>query len=427
MKASELILFLQSKKQDATLISLYGASWLDHQRSRYVDAVKAFIDLYGDRDVALFSAPGRSEISGNHTDHNGGLVLAAAIDLDILVVASRRSDDKICVKSHGFKHEDRVTAADTAPDPSAFGTSASLLRGLCHAFLSRGYAVCGFDAYTTSSVKKGAGVSSSAAFEVAMATVINHFACEGRVSPPEIAELSQIAERDYFGKPCGLMDQTASSVGGFSFIDFGEEKAKIEEIPFDLARVGYSLCLTNTGGSHADLTDDYAAVPTEMKAVASYFGHERLRPLSLASLWREAPSLRKTVGDRALLRAYHYIKENERVAAQAAALREGRFSTFLSLVRESGRSSYEYLQNVYAPKEPKEQGIAVALALSEELLSPLGDRAACRLHGGGFAGTVQAFVPTSFTERYRAGMEAIFGPDSCTVLSVRKEGALRIL
>ena len=428
MQTKELIALIENGGLDSRFAALYGESAVAAQRERYTDAVREFSSLFGaDREVRLFSVPGRSEISGNHTDHNRGCVIAAAVDLDIIAVASANGDGKVTVKSKGF-HADTVDCHPGEPDEKLFYTSGSLLSGVCAGFEKRGYRVGGYDAYTTSNVLKGSGISSSAAFEVMIGTVMNHLYNDAVITAPVIAEIAQYAENVYFGKPSGLMDQTACAVGGFSFIDFADPKAaKIEKLGFDLSRAGYSLCITNTGGNHADLNDDYASVPAEMKAVAEEFGRGVLRGLTVKDLLARAGELREKVGDRAILRAFHFIRENERVMGQAEALKRGDIGSFLRGVRASGESSFMYLQNVYTTKNVREQGLSLALAVTDYALSGTERTSAWRVHGGGFAGTVQAFVPDENVDGYKSGMEAVFGVGSCAVLKVRPEGCTAVL
>ena len=428
MNTKELLAYIQNGGLAARLEALYGAEKVAMQTARYAEAVAEFAALYGeDREVSLFSVPGRSEISGNHTDHNRGCVIAAAVDLDIIAVASRREDDTVTVKSKGFP-ADTVTCHPAAPDESKFYTSESLLSGVCAGFEKRGYKVCGYDAYTTSSVLKGSGISSSAAFEVMIGTILNYMVNDGAIPTPIIAEIAQFAENVYFGKPSGLMDQTACAVGGFSFIDFeNPAAAKIEKLDFDLSEAGYSLCITNTGGNHADLNEDYASVPSEMKAIAAEFDRPVLRGLTRDDILARAATLREKHGDRALLRAFHFLGENERVQGQAACLRNGDLAGFLRGVHESGRSSFMWLQNVYTTKNVSEQGLSLALAVTEHALKDATRPAAWRLHGGGFAGTIQAFVPHEDVPAYKEAMEKVFGENACAVLRVRREGATKVL
>ena len=425
MNSKELKAALRDGKIDSELTALYGKDALAFQKQRYEKAVCAFEDLYGEADVSLFTVAGRSEISGNHTDHNHGCVIAASIDLDIIAIAAKTDGKMIRVKSEGFPI-DEVEISDPQPDPAAFGTSAAIIAGMCRGFLDKGYACGGFNAYTTSNVLKGSGLSSSAAFEDMIGTVLSHFYNGGAIDNTEIAKLSQLAEIHFFGKPCGLMDQMACAVGGFIAIDFADPaKPVIEKMNFDLTAHGYSLCIVNTGGNHADLTDDYASIPTEMKQIASYFGKPVLRDVTMEQIRESIPALREAFGDRAILRAIHFIKENGRVKTQTAALREGDLSAFFEGVLESGASSFRYLQNVYTTKNTSEQGLSLALALAEDYLRNKGG--AWRVHGGGFAGTIQAFVRNADVEGFRALMDSAFGDGACIVLHVRQTGAGKLL
>ena len=411
---------------DTKLIALYGTSSLAAQKARYLEAIAAFEALYGTREASIYSVSGRSELSGNHTDHNHGCVIAASIDLDIIAVAAATDDGVIRVKSHGFGEDIVDIAAYTTPAEEQFGTSASIIAGMCQGFRKNGHKVGGFVAYTTSNVLKGSGLSSSAAFEDMIGNILNHLYNNGAVDNVEIAMLAQYAENSFFGKPCGLMDQVACASGGIVAIDFADTTApKIEKLTFDITAAGYNLCIVNTGGNHADLTDDYASVPAEMKKVASYFESNCLRELSLKEIIANAKELREFCGDRALLRAIHFFKENERVAAQKQALLDSDLPRFFEGVKSSGRSSFCYLQNVYTTKNVAEQGLSLALAIAEEFLS--GKTAAWRVHGGGFAGTIQAFVPTADAAAFRAYMDGVFGEGSCIVLRIRGEGAIRLL
>lgn len=426
MKTSELKAALAATALDDRLCEIYGKDALARQKARYLHAVEEFESLYGaDRDAALYSVAGRSELSGNHTDHNHGCVVAASIDLDIIAVASPASGSVIRVKSEGFPEDTVDFNTYAEPDPARFEKSDSLIAGMVAGFRKEGLAVGGFDAYTTSNVLKGSGISSSAAFEDMIGNILNYIYNDGKVSNVEIAKLAQYAENRFFGKPCGLMDQMACAVGGIIAIDFRNPAAPvIEKTDFDLTRAGYNLCIVNTGGNHADLTGDYASVPSEMKSVAAYFGKEVLREVDEQAVIDAIPALREQVGDRAVLRALHFFAENRRVAAQKAALMNGDLDTFFENVIASGRSSFCYLQNVYTTKNVTEQGLSLALCLAERVLSD--KRAAWRVHGGGFAGTIQAFVPTEDVEMFRAVMDAAFGEGRCMVLRVRPEGALRV-
>ena len=424
MKPNELIARLQAGALEGYR-HLYGDE-IAYQTERYCRAVKEFAALYGeDRDVFVFSVPGRTEVCGNHTDHNHGRVLAAGIDRDIIAVASPSGENVVRVRGEGYP-EDRVPLeyCDNPEKQKAFKSNA-LVTGMCGGFRKWGYRIGGFDAYTTSRVLKGSGISSSAAFEVMVGNILNYLYNDGTVKNEEIAKIAQYAENVYFGKPCGLMDQMACAVGGFVYIDFENPKdPKIEPIAFSLDDAGYVLCIVNTGGNHANLNADYASVPQEMKAVAAAFGREVLRGLSEADIRAKIPELRKTVGDRAILRALHFVRENDRVAQAARALRAGETDTFLSDIRASGDSSFKYLQNVYTTQNVAEQGLSLALAVTEGLLD--GKGCAWRVHGGGFAGTIQVFVKREYVDDYRREMDAVFGEGAAMVLHIRPAGAVRI-
>ena len=423
MKTSELKQLLREGAL-AKYSELYAD--LSYQTERMIKAIDRFSEMYGeDRDVALFSVPGRSEIMGNHTDHNHGCVLAGAIDRDIIAVASKNDDGVVRFHSEGYP-EDVVSIGD-AKSPQNFkkNTSRSLVGGVMNAFMKNGHKVGGYDAYSTTEVLKGSGISSSAAFEVMVGNVMNHFYNDGAVDNKEIAKYSQYAENEFFGKPSGLMDQMACAVGGFVYIDFESPKAPVvEPIDFSLTRAGYSLCIVNTGGNHANLTDDYASVPREMKAVAATFGREVLRGLTEADVLSCASELRHTVGDRALLRSLHFIRENERVEKARAALLSSSVSDFLGLVLESGRSSFEYLQNVYTTKNVSEQGLSLALCVTDGILRDKG--CAFRVHGGGFAGTIQVFVKNEYADEYCAAIDSVLGSGSAMKLNIRPRGAVKL-
>lgn len=424
MKSSDLAKLISEGKYDSTLIHFYGKEKLAHEQARYCEALNEFTSLYGDREVSVFSVPGRSEISGNHTDHNHGCVLAAALDLDIIAIAAATDDNKITVKSKGFP-EDIVDITELSPEDYANYGSAAIIAGICDGFAKRGMKIGGFVAYTTSDVLKGSGISSSAAFEVQICNILNHFYNEGSIDAPTLAKISQYSENVFFGKPCGLMDQTACAVGGFVAIDFADPSAPIiEKLDFDLNAAGYCLCIVNTGGNHADLNDDYASVPAEMKSVAACFGMETLRGIKYEQILERIPELREKVGDRAIMRALHFVDENERVAAQKQSLISGDIHGFLSGVLASGDSSFKQLQNVFTVKNVSEQGLSLALTLCKHFLGDKGG--AWRVHGGGFAGTVQAFVPLAMRDEFKCEMEKVFGINACSVLNIRPEGAVRI-
>lgn len=416
------------KALESGALKKYAAIYRDveSETARYLAAVDEFIALYGEKEeVFLFSVPGRSEISGNHTDHNHGRVLAAAIDRDIIAVAAKSDDGMIRVKSEGYPED--IVSLDEAKEPGVYKnySSAALIAGTVGGFLRRDATVGGFVAYTTTKVLKGSGISSSAAFEVMIGNILNHLYNNAALPNEELAKIAQYAENAYFGKPCGLMDQMACAVGGFVAIDFNDPKNPvIEPIAFSLTGAGLSLCIVNTGGNHADLNEDYASVPAEMKKVAAYFGRDVLRGITESEIIANIPVLRRAVGDRAILRALHFVRENERVKEQAEALRTGNIDLFLRDVIASGNSSFRFLQNVYTVKNVEEQGLSLALAVAEGLLENKG--CAYRVHGGGFAGTVQIFVRHELEKELVSVMDAVFGKGASMILAVRGDGAIRI-
>ena len=397
------------------------------QKKRFLAALDSYIELYGDESdgVGIFSVPGRSEISGNHTDHNRGCVLAGAIDRDIIAVAAKNTDGVIRFKSEGYpKTEIDLSAID---EPANFEnyTSDSLIAGLAKGFVNESYSIGGYDAYATTEVLKGSGISSSAAFEVMIGNIFNYLYNDGKVSNVTIAKLSQFAENVYFGKPCGLMDQMACAVGGFVYIDFESPSDPIvDPISFSLTDAGYSLAIVNTGGNHADLNDDYASVPSEMKAVATEFGRDVLRGLTEADVISKIPQLREKLGDRAVLRALHFVRENNRVTKIRDALKNSDVKAFLDGVLESGSSSFKYLQNVFTTINVKEQGLSLALALTEGYLA--GKDCAYRVHGGGFAGTIQVFIKNEYIGGFTALMDSVFGEGATMNLKIRPVGACRL-
>ena len=405
------------------------ATSYDEASRRIAALADRFRREYGERDdISVYSVSGRTELCGNHTDHNAGLVMAAAVNAELYAVVAPRRDGVIRVHSVGHREDVVPPERSDAPDPKKFFTAGALIAGMRRAFLDRGLPVCGFDAVTESTVPSGSGLSSSAAFEVAIGTVLNHLAAGGKVPAPEIAKMAQEAENRFFGKPCGLMDQMACAVGGIIAIDFADAAAPvITPLSFSPRDEGYELVLTTTGGSHSDLQADYAAVPAEMKSVAAALGCRVLREVDPAKFYEALPTLRGKLSDRAILRAMHFFGENDRVRALTAALAkpEGRMEAFLRTIRESGASSAALLQNIYAPGRPSEQGMTLALALSERLLAPVGG--AWRVHGGGFAGAVQAFVPADAVAMYVSEMERVFGAGACRRLSIRPAGCTRIL
>ena len=394
------------------------------QHERYVSLAEDFAALFGEeRDARLFSAPGRTEVGGNHTDHNHGRVLAASINLDAIAVAAKNDENIVRVKSRGY-NMDVCDITDLEIKEDEKGHSPALVRGMCAGFKKYGYEIGGFDACTMSSVLSGSGLSSSAAYEVLVGTMLNYLYNDGKVDAITIAKIAQYAENVYFDKPCGLMDQMACSVGGFVTIDFNNPAEPIvNEVKFDFASSGHSLCIVDTKGSHSDLTDDYAAIRSEMESVAGVFGKNVLREVDEEEFKKNIPAIREKVGDRAVLRAMHFFADNARVLKEVDALKKGNFDEFKSYILESGDSSYKYNQNVYSNKKPLEQPVSLALALSESILKGKG---AWRVHGGGFAGTIQAFVPNEILEDYKNAMESIFGEGSCYVLIIRPVGGVEV-
>ena len=406
------------KMQKATLKDLNA------DVKRFEELKEMFRQQYSKEPTRFFSAPGRTEVCGNHTDHNRGKVMAAAVNLDVIAAVVMTDDGIVSVKSEGYP-EDVINLNDLSVHEEEKNTSAALIRGVLNGFKIKGRKIGGFRAYTRSNVLKGSGLSSSAAFEVLIGTVLNGLYNGGGISAVEIAQTAQYSENVYFGKPSGLMDQMASSVGGFTEIDFEDpEKPIIEAVSFDLSASGFRLCIIDTKGSHADLTPDYAAIPGEMKEIAKLLGKEYLRETSRDEVMKNISVLREKAGDRAVLRALHFFGENLRVAKLAEAVKAGNISEFLDIIKSSGDSSYKYLQNVYSSSHPTEQGVSLALYAASEIL---GGEGACRVHGGGFAGTVQAFVPEKRLGEFVKGMEEIFGEGSCHVLDIRPYGGVEIV
>lgn len=410
---------------DEALVRVYGKENLAASKERYLLLATLFEEKYNDgEDLHFFSAPGRTEVCGNHTDHNHGQVLAAAINLDAVACAAKTQTNTIRVKSQNYP-EDIVDLSSLTPDENEFGTSKGLIRGVAARFAQLGYNIGGFDAVTVNSVLKGSGLSSSAAFEVLIGTVLNHLYNDGKISAVEIAQIAQFSENQFFGKPCGLMDQMACSVGGFVQIDFADpSKPVINPLSFDFATCGHALCIVDTRADHADLTDEYAAIRSEMEAVAGYFGKKNLRETNEEDILGNLKDIREKLGERPLLRAMHFYEDNRRVMKEAEALSKGDFETFKALTISSGRSSYMYNQNVYASSKPLSQPVSLALALSENILKE--SSGAWRVHGGGFAGTIQAFVPENKLNEYKTRMEALFGENSCYVLSIRPFGGTMV-
>ena len=420
---------IEAGQWDERLSVLYGSEpeMLEHQRARYCAALEQFELYYGpNRQVRVYSAPGRTELGGNHTDHQHGYGLAAAVTLDLVAVASPSDDGFIRVKSRGFNKLDVIDLGEASPQDGESTHSASLVRGIAEGFRAAGKSVGGFDAYTASDVLRGSGLSSSAAFEMGMAVILNdEFDCG--FSAPELAKICQYAENTFFGKPSGLLDQLTSAVGGVLFADFADPKEPLmEKIHAEgLLPAGMTLCVTDTRGSHSELTGEFAAIRNEMEEVARCFGKKVMGEVEEEAFWKELPRVRQACGDRAALRGIHYFTENTRALAQKEALQTGNFSEFLRLIRENGRSSFEYCQNVYCSTDPRHQGLSIALAISQTILS--GSRGAWRMQGGGFAGTIQAFVPEERLTRYCDAIEAVFGMGSCYKLRLREQGAERVI
>ena len=404
---------------------LYVPSAVSAQVQRYRRLFSGFAETFGPCGrAAVFSAPGRTEIGGNHTDHQHGRVLAGSIDLDIIAVAAPNGEGVIRLKSEGFPM-DVVELDDLEIHPEEYNRSVSILRGIAAWFARQGCRLEGFNAYTVSNVFKGSGLSSSAALEVLLGNIFNSLFHDGKCTPVQLAQIGQYAENVYFGKPSGLLDQMGSSMGGMVTIDFQDnDHPVVEKIDFDFASAGHALCIIDSGADHADLTDEYAAVPGELKKVCVHFGKSVLREVPEADFYAALPALRRECGDRAVLRAIHIYDENRRVQEQIAALRRNDFPAFLAQVRLSGLSSWRYLQNVVPAGYKEHQEVAVALAAAERLLN---GRGACRVHGGGFAGTIQAFVPLDMLEGFKSGMEQVLGDGRCHVLSVRSVGGVRLV
>ncbi len=426
MKIQEFISKTEKGALDATFSSLYGkaSEMLEYQTKRYAKALESFSEIFPNRDdVRIYSAPGRTEIGGNHTDHQQGAVLAGAVNLDAVAVVSFHEDRIIRLKSEGF---DMITVSldDTDIHKGETGTSA-IVRGIAAGFQALGVNIGGFDAYCTSDVMCGSGISSSAAFEILVCTIIDSYYNGGANGALGNARMGWYAETVYFGKKCGLLDQTVSSLGGLVSIDFADiDNPAVEKIDCEFAESGYTLCITDTKSSHADLTDDYVAIRNEMEQVASYFGEKILSRVDEQKFYDSIPQIRKVSSDRAVMRAAHFFSETRRAKQEAEALKNRDFDLFLSLVNQSGASSLELLQNLYSSKRPTNQEIPLAIMLSKKILDGKG---AVRVHGGGFAGTIQAFVPDALVDAYVEEMERIFGNGACYKLGIRSVGGVEIL
>ena len=420
---------IRQGEYDAALAALYTAEAVPAQRARYLRTIENFEKNFGaDREVRLYSAPGRTEIGGNHTDHNNGIVMAAAVDLDIIAVVAKNDENCVRFISEGFGKIDDIDLSILTPQAPESEHSASLIRGVAAGIARRGGKIGGFDAFSTSDVLRGSGLSSSAAFEVCVGAI---FRGEYNAENPELlnqvelAKIGQYAENVFFGKPSGLLDQTACAVGSAISIDFKNPAAPaVEKVKFDLAAHGFALCISDTKGSHADLTDDYAAIRREMESVAACFGKKVLREVDEQDFLAAIPAVRAKTGDRAVLRAIHFYNECRRAVALREAVERDEFDAFLRLIIAGGHSSFEYNQNAYSIHAPQQQGVPLALAISQSVLE---GRGAWRLQGGGFAGTIQAFVPLDLLDTYRAAIDGVFGAGSCHVLTVRNHGAIEVV
>ncbi len=422
---SQLLDALRGGAHDKALSALYAldgsAARLDEARGRAVRTAESFAARFGGDApaAALFSGPGRTEIGGNHTDHQHGRVLCGSVDLDMLACAAPNGRNTVRIISEGYPALE-IDLGDLAPKKEEENTSAALVRGVAAKIKELGYPLSGFDACATSTVLSGSGLSSSAAYETLIGNIFNHFCCEDKLDPVAIAKIGQYAENAYFGKPCGLMDQMGSSVGGAVFIDFNDPADPIvERVDYDFSKSGHALCIVDTGSSHGDLTDDYAAVTREMGAVAAHFGKTVLRDVPLEEFHAALPALRQECGDRAVLRSMHFFADDRRAAQEAGALKQGNFEAFLNMVNASGLSSSLRLQNTWSVHDPSQQAIPLALTVGEYLLDGMG---AIRVHGGGFAGTIQAWVPEERLTLFRDGMETLFGAGKCHILHIRPVG-----
>ncbi len=407
---------------DNSFSMLYGD--VSAARARYLRACESFEGIFSEKEnIRLFSAPGRTEVGGNHTDHQHGCVLAGGVNLDVIAVTAPNNDGKVRIKSEGYDM-DVIDITELEKNTAEYGRASALIRGVLSRFKELGADISGFNAYTTSNVLKGSGLSSSAAFEVLVGNIVNGMFFNNKADEITIAKIGQYAEREYFGKPCGLLDQMASSLGGFTYADFFNPAEPItEKINLDIHSFGYTLCVVDTGGNHANLTQDYADITIECKEISNKLGVDFLRDADQNRFYNSIAELRRACGDRAVLRAFHFFNENDRVEKQKAALKAGDFEGFLKLVNESGESSYDYLQNLYSNSAVSEQGLPLAIALTKKFLNGKG---ACRVHGGGFAGTIQCYIPSELLADYKKTIEAVFGENSCCVLNIRPVGGYEI-
>jgi len=425
MATKENLILKINKGDNKVFRELYGKDPAELKRNakRYADLLDRFTAEFGSRNCEFYTSPGRTEIGGNHTDHNYGRVLAGAVNLDNVCIAAKNNTSTIRILSEGYPRFD-VDLSSLKPEKSEKYSSAALVRGICSRFKELGHSIGGFDACIDGGVPKGSGLSSSASFEVLIGAILSQMFNSGKVDPIENAIIGQYSENNYFGKPCGLMDQTACAMGGLITIDFKDpSKPVVKKVNFDFVATGFSLVITDTGGNHADLNEEYASLPIDMKAVASELGAKVLRQVSLEQVIDIIPKIRQKVGDRAILRAIHFQGDNQRVVDQVAALERNDFKAFLGMVIDSGFSSYMYNQNIYPVNNVKEQGVSLALALSDMVLKGEG---AWRVHGGGFAGTIQAFVPQKLLNKYVTSLEHVYGKGSCHILFIRHQGAGRV-
>lgn len=425
METRRIISEIENGNYDNLFLDIYvDEDKISYQKQRYVKAIESYIEEFGEDDVEIYSAPGRSEVGGNHTDHQHGEILAASINLDAIGIVKKTDDMKVSILSKGYTLT-TISLENLDMQEEEKETTIALIKGVVAGLANRGYKIGGFKAYITSDVLIGAGLSSSAAYETLIGNIVSGLYNNMSVSAEEIAIIGQFAENVYFGKPCGLMDQMACSVGNMVHVDFADiNNPKVEKVTFDLNKYGYSLCITDTKGSHADLTADYAAVPEEMKKVAAFFGKEVLLGLAVEDILENIVKVREQVGDRGVLRAIHFIRENERVQKEVSYLSDEDIVGFLKTVAASGNSSYKYLQNVYSNADVQHQNVSLALAISEDFL---GDNGVSRVHGGGFAGTIQAFVKNDIVIEYQKIMDKIFGQGACSVLKIRKYGGMKVL
>ena len=422
MNITEVKANIKNGAYDNSFSMLYGD--VSAARARYLKACESFEGIFSEKEgIRLFSAPGRTEVGGNHTDHQHGCVLAGGVNLDVIAVTAPNNDGKVRIKSEGYDM-DVIDITELEKNTAEHGRASALIRGVLSRFKELGADISGFNAYTTSNVLKGSGLSSSAAFEVLVGNIVNGMFFNNKADEITIAKIGQYAEREYFGKPCGLLDQMASSLGGFTYADFFNPADPItEKINLDIHSFGYTLCVVDTGGNHANLTQDYADITIECKEISNKLGVDFLRDADQNRFYNSIAELRRACGDRAVLRAFHFFNENDRVEKQKAALKAGDFEGFLKLVNESGESSYDYLQNLYSNSAVSEQGLPLAIALTKKFLNGKG---ACRVHGGGFAGTIQCYIPSELLADYKKAIEAVFGENSCCVLNIRPVGGYEI-